>query len=88
MKKRNFLVPLAVSVAALVGATDASANINDKSSMTVESKMSAPVLSSSLTVDDFIIQRSDVLTIQTAGHRSHVSHASHASHASHRSSGW
>lgn len=91
MKKRKFLVPLAVSVAALVGSTEGGANTSVPPLIPTEAHASAVGQLAIISIDDFVIQRSDVQMFQTAGHVSHVSHvshASHASHASHRSSGW
>lgn len=85
MKKRKFLVPLAVSVAALTLPVTPEASISHTPGTTVQAP-SAP----STIADGFVIERSDARGAQMAYHQSHRSHSSHRSHYSHRShvSGW
>jgi len=89
MKKRTFLAPLAMSVAALISGAPASATAPGMPAITQED--AAMLVQTEGFRDPFVIERSGEAVIQTAQHRSHWSHRSHASHVSHRShysSGW
>jgi hypothetical protein len=89
MKKRGFLAPLAVSVAALLGsagAASASIAAQPELELAIEAakNQQAPGL---------VIERSQSAAPELAWHTSHQSHRSHASHQSHEShsshySGW
>lgn len=83
MKKRSFLVPLALSVATLVGA--------EASAATTANLPITPVVESVATKvaeKDFVLapSKDSARAQQFAGHYSHSSHSSHASHSSHFSS--
>ena len=84
MKKRQYLSPLAVSVAALLAATgaltQASAAVNR--AISEASGASAPSVP-----DQLILSRSNADEIQLADHELHASHDSHSSHSSHYSGG-
>ncbi len=88
MKKRQFLAPLALSLATLLNAAaaDASASQNDLGQSILASTQTAG--GSVVLPSDFVLQpaRNAARAEQFAGHYSHSSHASHASHASHYSS--
>lgn len=86
MKKRAFLSPLAISVAALLSGAPASASVPDTHPVTNETATIA--VQANVLGDPFVIERSGETGVQTAQHRSHWSHRSHASHRSHLSSGW
>lgn len=79
MNKRSFLVPLAVSVAALLGSGPNPANAS----------FTAPPAFASATLrpaaPDFVLERSTDAPLMLTGHSSHRSHSSHSSHSSHRS---
>lgn len=83
MKKRAFLLPLAVSLAGLI-AGGAEASVPD-----VTAPISSSVIEGSVTAGvpapaPLVLQRANGAT-KFAAHGSHSSHASHASHASHSS---
>ena len=79
MKKRGFLIPLAASVATLIGAAQGQAkgSTSDEVAAIIEAAKTAPA-------GDFFIERSAALPVDTA-HSSHYSHRSHSSHQSHSS---
>ena len=84
MKKKAFLVPLAVSVAALLSIGSAQAvPTSEITRGNISAELPAPIASG--LGQAFVIERADQGTVQMAGHASHVSHASHASHSSHSS---
>ncbi len=82
MKKRSFLSPLAVSVAALLAASPSAASTDlsppsaEISEAAIESKVTEVI------GEPFVLERSQETAIQTAYHRSHYSHQSHYSHYS------
>ncbi len=82
MKKRPFLAPLAISIAALLGSTPTivSATVPtdgiEGSVPTSSTKTAAPI-------SDFVLQRGGANRLMFADHESHYSHESHASHSSH-----
>lgn len=81
MKKRAFLAPLAVSVAALMPNAQAQATTTEMLVKPVdEITTSAPQ-----TNPTFVIERADPSGVLMAQHYSHASHSSHASHVSHYS---
>jgi hypothetical protein len=84
MKKRLFLAPLAVSVAALLGSspTDAKASAAASGSPVLAAGINSQGLVSG---GDLVIERSVGQGSAIAQHSSHMSHESHSSHSSHRS---
>jgi hypothetical protein len=88
MKNRKFLVPLAVTVAALsVPGVSESSVSSIAPTEPIEMNYVDNSFKGSITLEsDFLILRSDTTEIQTAYHRSHMSHRSHSSHQSHYSS--
>jgi hypothetical protein len=82
MKKRDFLAPLAVSIAALLGSSVASAAPTPRPGTTITVK--APGADQRVP-PAFVLERPIPGKIVTAGHSSHSSHVSHSSHYSHRS---
>ena len=84
MKSRKFLVPLAVTVAALTAPHASQGAI--VSSEPVEINRADEASSPAIILNDgFVISRSVTTEVQTAYHRSHMSHRSHSSHQSHYS---
>ena len=85
--KRRFLVPVAATLAALLGVLESEAHTqNEKDSLdqNISSQFTAQM--DTLGLDgDFVITRSLEAAPQTAFHRSHSSHYSHRSHSSHYS---
>ena len=77
MKKRQFLAPLAVSIAALIGGTLAPAQAS-----TVP-EVSAPEAFPAAAAEHLVLTRSVGGQLQLADHESHASHESHSSHSSH-----
>jgi hypothetical protein len=87
MKKRKFLVPVTVALAALTGTAQASSVDGIADPATKISVSSAATANVRQTIgDDFVIRPNAGEAIQTAYHRSHLSHSSHSSHRSHYSS--
>lgn len=87
MKKRKFLAPLTVSLAALIGSGVAVANVPNtdaESVSSIQSQVISPV--TPIAGEDFVIHRNTAAETETANHRSHYSHRSHSSHQSHFSS--
>jgi hypothetical protein len=84
MKKRQFLAPLALSLAALLNPASAGAT----PVATAATPDSQAVASAAQTSDErFVLTRAQQHSApgSATGHTSHASHASHASHHSHRS---
>jgi hypothetical protein len=84
MKKRAFLLPLAVSLASLV-ATTAQASAPTATTPIAQPVVEGPAVAAVPAPPPLLLQRSNDQP-KFAGHGSHVSHASHASHSSHYSS--
>ncbi len=83
MKKRQFLAPLAVSLAALLGGVPAPAKASvDKTGNEVKAIQAVSAVNSE---EPLVLTRADGTTLRLADHESHMSHASHASHSSHAS---
>jgi hypothetical protein len=86
MKKRQFLLPLAVSAASLVGSgttINASAHPTEGSASQTLPSVTLPGKSGD---EPLILSRSSASGMKIAqDHASHASHESHASHASHAS---
>jgi hypothetical protein len=78
MKKRQFLTPLAASVAALLGGAVVPAQASSAPAVTVP-ETSAPAVA----VDHLVLTRSVTGGVLLADHESHASHESHSSHSSH-----
>ena len=76
MRKRQFLAPLAVSVAALWGGGLCPVEASDRTGA------SGSETSTALVTDHFVLGRSHAGEVKFADHESHASHASHESHAS------
>lgn len=84
--KRKFLLPFAVSLAALMPVAGASTPaMAEKPDVVVAS--TAKGLGKSLQVENFVLKLSEYpeIDIDSPGHISHQSHSSHSSHSSHRS---
>ena len=84
MKKRSFLLPLAVSLTAL---TAVSGIANAKPVMPI----AAPIVgvaspAASAPAKTLVLQRATGTKMAQYGHSSHGSHSSHSSHSSHHSS--
>ena len=75
MKKRPFLAPLAVSIAALLGG--AVVPVQASAASAVKTPESAPIASNHL-----VLNRSAGRELRLADHESHASHESHSSHSS------
>lgn len=83
MKKRQFLAPLAVSLAALLGGVPAPAKASiDKTGSDVKAPETQMSMASR---GPLLLRRADGTTMRVADHESHMSHVSHESHASHAS---
>ncbi len=82
MAKRSFLIPVALSVAALAGSTGTASAIRAPSAVTAASE---PKLGSYTSVDGMVLERANGPAMRLADHVSHESHASHESHSSHSS---
>ena len=83
MKKYTFLAPLAVSIAALIGGTPTTARASvEVPQLTAVATAAA---SRTLSIDQFVLGRSQGNALRQADHESHVSHESHSSHSSHTS---
>jgi hypothetical protein len=80
MAKRNFLVPLALSVAALLNTTPADSSFPTHQRNTVATR---PMITTQTPQQDegFVLERPNT-SMRFAGHSSHSSHASHGSHCS------
>jgi len=86
MKKRAFLSPAAMSIAALVASSAAYASSQDLSTRAEENRSVVERLLVSESGDStFILERISDSELQLAQHQSHYSHRSHSSHSSHRS---
>lgn len=95
MKKRDFLVPVAVAAGALTVAPAASAiespevpspvGVNQLTPAGSGSRVKVPTSQGRL--DSFVLNRQSDGTL-IAQHESHISHESHESHASHYSSSY
>jgi hypothetical protein len=75
MKKRQFLAPLAVSIAALLGG--AVVPVEASTAPAVTTPESGPIAS-----DHLVLKRSAGRELRLADHESHASHESHSSHSS------
>jgi hypothetical protein len=87
MKKRQFLTPLALSLAALLSSTAADASL-PQTQNTTESVSTSTQIAGSVQASDFVLKpsRNVERAAQYADHYSHYSHESHSSHSSHYSS--
>ena len=77
MKKRSFLAPLAVSIAALLGGIPAG-----HAAVDATTKIESPTKPAKV-AGDFVLKRSGDFRLAQYGHDSHMSHDSHESHSSH-----
>ena len=86
MKKREFLVPVAVAASALMAATGVVAEENRSTGAIYAEEIVQGTPGGELTVhpDPFILTRAPSGSAVMA-HESHVSHESHGSHGSHQS---
>lgn len=83
MNKRQFLTPLAVSIAALLGGTVIPAQASTVSGTpTIETSAPPTEASAQVTTDQLILTRSTGGQLRLADHESHASHESHSSHVS------
>jgi len=80
MKKRSFLLPLAVSLAALASSANATPAAPPKTAPQIEITAAATIAAPAA----LVIQRASDVKAQYAGHTSHASHSSHSSHYSSR----
>jgi hypothetical protein len=79
MKKRQFLLPLAVSVSALISGTGGSVGASPAPLRSVASQAD-PLASVGSTIQDpLVLNRADRTEMRFADHESHSSHASHSS---------
>ncbi len=76
MKKRQFLAPVAVSVASLIGGAAVSAQASTVPGVT------APESAARTIPDQLVLKRSSQHELRLADHESHASHESHESHVS------
>lgn len=81
MKKRQFLAPLAASVAALLGGGAVAPAQASSTPAVTTSEGSARATAA----DQLVLKRSAGDRVQLAQHESHASHESHGSHESHTS---
>lgn len=84
MKKRSFLLPMALSLAAL--AVEPSAASAKPATPPTEQTATVQQPGDVVAPPPLVLQRAEATATKFAGHRSHASHASHASHRSHYSS--
>lgn len=82
MKKRQFLAPLAVSIAALLGGAPLPAEAAVSTGVVTTAK---PAEATAMPADQLVLTRSGGSQVQLADHESHASHESHSSHSSHSS---
>jgi len=82
MKKRSFLSPMAVSVAALISSPSGA---TQEPAPKVPAALTAEALEQPSTLAGLVLERSAAGQIKMAQHSSHSSHSSHVSHASHSS---
>jgi hypothetical protein len=86
MKKRSFLLPLAVSLTALVASTGMT-NAKPVTPTNVSPTTEVSALSTPTPAKPLVLKRAKSLSsAQYAEHYSHRSHSSHSSHRSHYSS--
>lgn len=88
MKKRPFLMPVAFSMAALLG-TAVVGNALATSLFPAKGNPSTSSMAGAASSSDFVIKSASSSSqfAQHASHDSHGSHSSHGSHASHSSHG-
>jgi hypothetical protein len=86
MKKRAFLSPLAISVAALLSVSPTAASTDPEVSALGINESAIKTRFADVLEEPLVLERSQAATIKTAYHRSHYSHRSHSSHQSHYSS--
>jgi hypothetical protein len=85
MKRRSFLLPLAVSLAALAGGAGAAA-AKPVSSSSIMPPVELVAVATPLPAKPLVLKRvNSSVTEKFARHYSHRSHSSHSSHYSHRS---
>jgi hypothetical protein len=82
MKRRGFLLPFAVSVAALLGSNPVS---GQPVALTGNASPAEIASRPNNAIGDLVIERASAAGIETAQHASHYSHRSHSSHSSHSS---
>jgi hypothetical protein len=87
MKKRSFLLPLAVSLAALTAGSGTAIAALVAPTLTVSAAEASPVAKPDVLAPakPLVLERSKSIRAQFADHYSHRSHSSHSSHSSHRS---
>jgi hypothetical protein len=81
MDKRQFLAPLAVSIAVLLS-SNSKADVLPRGTPAIAEAVASSAQPSS---NDFVIERNGASLAQQYFHESHASHESHSSHSSHRS---
>jgi hypothetical protein len=81
MNKRQFLAPLAVSIAALLGS--AAVPVSASTVPVAAVHQASP----SIAANHLVLTRSGECGLYLADHESHASHESHSSHSSHMSGG-
>ena len=85
MKKRSFLLPLAVSLAALTAGSGI-ATAKEVAPTTVSAPTGISPSDVIPAAKPLVLNRAAANKVQYAAHRSHSSHSSHSSHRSHHSS--
>jgi len=87
MKKRQFLSPLALSLATLLTTSMASASV---SQVPVTNEVAAPQVQEkdSVQANDFVLKPAGSFQVADDDSPNHASHSSHSSHSSHYSSGY
>jgi hypothetical protein len=85
MKKRSFLLPLAVSLTVLAAGSAVADTKPVTSIVTPATEVVAPIVPAA-PAKPLVLQRSGGTKMAQYGHSSHSSHASHGSHRSHYSS--
>ena len=84
MKKRVFLLPLAVSVTALISAGDpATAKVGGSELPIAQLPIPSQTTVIPQSKSEFVLRHSQPTDSVIAGHFSHSSHVSHSSHMSH-----
>lgn len=86
MKRRNFLNPVSVTLAALIATGSANADIGSKNGQPpILQEQSKALNSLAKDAENLVLSKAEQ-KLQSAYHRSHYSHRSHSSHRSHYSS--
>jgi hypothetical protein len=87
MKKRQFLSPLALSLAALLATNAANASL-PQTPTTAEAVAPKVQENNSAQANDFVLKPAGSIQVADDDSPNHASHSSHSSHSSHYSSGY